>query len=139
MSNTNFFSNDNSRLSSQPEQKVIPVIEETALIDKKTIETGTIKVTKSVEEKNEVIDVNLFNDAYHIEHVSINQLYDQAPQTRQEGDTLIIPVVKEVLVKRLMVVEEIRITKKTVERNEQHHVSLRTESVTVARTPSGQQ
>ena len=138
MSNTNFFSNDNNSPGSPYEQTIIPVLEEKATIEKKTIETGAVSVTKSVEEKKEVIDVSLLNDTYSIEHVSINKVYDQAPQTRQEGDTLIIPVIKEVLVKKIMVVEEIRITKKVTERSEQHQVSLRTEVVTVARTSSDQ-
>ncbi len=133
MANKDFFSNDSSNLQPQSAPVVIPVIEETATIGKKTIETGTIKIAKSVVENKEVIDVSLLSDGYVIEHVPMNTIHEQAPQTRQEGDTLIVPVLKEVLVKRLMLVEEIRITKKVTERTEQHQVFLKTESVTVNR------
>ena len=79
--------------------------------------------------------MNLLSDEYTIEHVAIDKYADEElPKARQEGDTLIVPVLKEVLVKRLLIVEEIRITKKSIERNEEHNVRLRTEAVEVERT-----
>lgn len=134
MLNTNFFSEPNAHGTSKEKDVVIPVIEETVIIGKKITEIATIKITKEVTENNEAVDVNLLSDEYKVEHVAINKYADdEAPKARQEGDTLIVPVVREVLVKRLLVVEEIRITKRIVERNEQHNVRLRTENVKVER------
>ncbi len=134
MSNTNFFSENDLLNTSKQKDVVIPVIEETVSIEKKMAETATVKITKEVTETNEAIDVNLLNDDYLIEHVAINKYADnEAPTVRQEGDTMIVPVLKEVLVKRLLLVEEIRITKRSIERNEQHNVRLRKENVKVER------
>ena len=132
MSNTDFFDKERTAASTEKEV-VIPVIEETVSIGKAVKENATLKVTKEVTEKDETVDVSLLSDDYIVEHVAVNRYEDEAPKVRQEGNTLIVPVVKEVLVKRLLVVEEIRITKRSVERSEQHNVRLRKETVKVER------
>ena len=60
----------------------------------------------------------------------------EAPQTRQDGDTLIVPILEEVLVveKRLILKEELHIRKHSSERTEQHKVRLRTEHVEIEQT-----
>lgn len=60
------------------------------------------------------------------------------PQIRFEGDTTIVPVVEEVAVvqKRLVLREEIRITKRRRERRERMQVPLRRERAEVTRTSS---
>jgi hypothetical protein len=59
-------------------------------------------------------DAELFREGYSIERVQIDRIVAEPPVQRQEGDTLILPVVEEVLVveKRLMLREEIRITRR---------------------------
>ncbi len=133
MANTNFFSDKEQTSASKEKDLVIPVIEETVSIGKTVKENATLKVTKEVTEENETVDVSLLSDDYTVEHVAVNRYEDEAPKVRQEGDTLIVPVVKEVLVKRLLVVEEIRITKRRIEHTEQHNVRLRKETVKVER------
>ncbi|MDZ4799481.1 MAG: DUF2382 domain-containing protein [Bryobacteraceae bacterium] len=55
----------------------------------------------------------LFADEVGIDRVAVNQIVDELPTNRQEGDILIIPVVEEILVvqKRYMIKEEIRINR----------------------------
>jgi uncharacterized protein (TIGR02271 family) len=75
-----------------------------------------------------------------VERIPINQYVDSAPQaTRQEGDVTIISVVKEVLVveKRLMLVEEIRLTRQKTQENKEFTATLRKEEISVERTVSG--
>ena len=57
------------------------------------------------------------------------------PPVRQEGDTLVVPVVEEVLitVKRLVLVEEVRITRVQDTRRETRTVTLRKEAIEVER------
>ncbi len=133
MANTDFFGKEQAEASKEKEV-VIPVIEETITIGKTIKENAILTVTKEVREEDETVDVSLLSDDYTIEHVSVNRYEDEAPKVRHEGNTMIVPVIKEVLVKRLLVVEEIRITKRSVERNEQHQVRLRKETVKVERT-----
>jgi stress response protein YsnF len=55
---------------------------------------------------------------------------------RNEGDTTIIPVLREVVVvqKRYEIVEEIRITKRKTERTDSQQVTLRKEEVHIERS-----
>jgi len=118
---------------------VIPVIEETISVDKQVTTTGKIRIEKQVTETNEAVNISLQRDEYTIKRVPINKYVDEeAPQVRQEGDTMIIPVVKEVMVKRLLLVEEVHIIKEVVTTNEQLNVPVRKEIVNVTRTPENE-
>src|SRR6476620_9187532 len=96
--------NENLDNESLPKEQplVIPVIEETVIINKQEVVTGKLRIEKQVEEINETVNVNLQHDEYTIRRVARNEYVDEgAPQVRHEGNTLIIPVIKEVMVKRL--------------------------------------
>jgi stress response protein YsnF len=60
---------------------------------------------------------------------------EPAPQSRQEGDTLVIPVVEErpIVVKRLVVTEEVRLRFVSTETPFEEEVSVRREKATVDR------
>lgn len=77
----------------------------------------------------------LAHDEFEVRHVPVGRVVapDEAPATRQEGDTTIIPVLEEVLVleKRVRIREEIHIVRhRRAERHAETAV-LRSESVTV--------
>lgn len=112
----------------------IPVIEEQMIVEKKTIETGRIIISKKVEEKVETVAVPLHHEEYIVEHVAFDKLIDELPSVRYEGNVMIIPVVKEVMVKRMLLVEEIQITKLIKETSEPQQMTLRKEVVTVERS-----
>ena len=134
--------NNNLHNESLPKEQplVIPVIEETASVDKQTTVTGRIRIEKRVEETNEAANVDLLHDEYTIRRVARNEYVDDSiPQVRHEGNTLIIPVVKEVLVKRLLLVEEVHIIKDVVTSNEQVNIPLRKETVTINRITDNEQ
>ena len=74
-----------------------------------------------------------------MERVAIDQWVDEAPPIRNEGETLVVPVVEEVLVveKRLRLREEIRLTWHHEEQHEPQHFVARREEVRVERVPAG--
>jgi len=59
------------------------------------------------------------------------------PPVRHEGNTMIIPLLEEVLVveKRLMLREELRVTRTQTEFHAPQQVTLRREEITVDRAP----
>ncbi len=63
------------------------------------------------------IDEPLFTDEVSVERVPVNRIVDRAPETRQEGDVTIIPVIEEVITveKRLLLREEVRIRRSRAE------------------------
>ena len=116
----------------------IPVIEEQVQVSKRVVETGRLLVRKSIREEERVVTTPVDHEEFSVERVHINQYVDVAPAVRYEGDVTIVPVVKEVVVveKRLVLVEEVHITKRKITTNNTQYVVLRQEEVTVDRVAS---
>ncbi|MDB5798829.1 MAG: hypothetical protein JWP36_2731 [Paucimonas sp.] len=138
-----FFSGEFASLSgAAPETQredpalVIPVIEEFLTLEKKKVETGRgVRITKSVDVLEELVDLPLQRDEIIVEHVPRDILLAEGEtrERREEGDTVIIPVLEEVLVvqKRLRLREEIHITRRRHETHAPQRVQLRKEVVNV--------
>jgi uncharacterized protein (TIGR02271 family) len=122
-----------SHVSGRP--LVVPVMAEAFEIDTRRVETGRVRIRKAVHEREEVIDQPLLSEEVSIERVPIHRVVDEAIPIRYEGDTMIISLLEEVLVveKRLMLTEELRITKRQVEAHRPVQVALRREEATVER------
>jgi uncharacterized protein (TIGR02271 family) len=137
-----FVSNGRSRSSvgSLPEEQelVIPIVDEFANVETRVVETGKVEVHKTVHERTEVVDQPLFSEEVEIERVTINRPLEEAVGARYEGDTLVIPLLEEVLViqKQLVLREEVHIKKLRKEMHDPQEVLLRTEEVNVVRKPS---
>ena len=124
------------------ETRVIPVVEEVLEVRCRRIETGKVRITKVVHEREAEVQSPRVREEVTIERVTLNRVVDAPVAVRQEGDTLIIPVVEEVVVteKRLIVKEELRITKRRIEEPASQQITLRREEVIVERLdPSEQQ
>lgn len=115
------------------EGMVIPVIREEARVTRRTVERGGVRVHKRVEEREELIEQPAYREEVTVERVTLGQPIDQEVGSRQEGDTLIIPVMEEMLVveKRLVLKEEVRITKRRIDETEQARIVLRQEYVDI--------
>ena len=116
----------------------IPVIEEQLQVSKQVIETGKVTLTKIVQEDDVPVSLPASYDNYLIERVAIDQYVNAPPAPRQEGNTTIYPVLREVSVvqTRLLLVEEIHVTLQHTEATELTMVRLRSETVEVQRTAS---
>ena len=115
---------------------VIPVIEEHVEITKKVIERARVRLSKRVNESVESFDIPLTEEEIVVKRVQKNELVDTAPASmRYEGDVMIIPVLKEVAVieKRIMLVEEIHVSKYKYDKNEARQVVVRKEEVHIER------
>lgn len=115
---------------------VFPVVQESLDIGKRVVEKARVRITRQVQEREEVIDDPLLREEVVVEHVPVNKYWEgPAPAARYEGDKLIIPLIEEVIVleKRLMLREEVHVSRiqKTV--IEPQTVVLRSEQVAVER------
>ncbi|WP_205711193.1 YsnF/AvaK domain-containing protein [Hymenobacter sp. HDW8] len=135
-------SSDNVFQGQQPDpnhapdpRMTIPVVEEQLQIGKDVVETGRIRVSKTVHEEERVIDVPIIQEEVNVERVAINQYVATPPAVRYEGDTMVMPILREVLVveKRLLLVEEVRITKLQTETRTPQQVTLRKEEIHLER------
>src|SRR5512134_2336069 len=96
----------------------IAVVEETAAVDKVQKVTGIVRAKTEVREDTVTVDEPMLAEQVTIERVPMDRWIDHPVSVRQEGDTTIIPVVEEVLEKRLKLVEEVCVTKKPITRHE---------------------
>lgn len=117
------------------ETVTIPVIQETLVVDKEVVETGRVRIAKHVLEEEQTVNTPLTREEYNVERVAINQYVDAPPAVRQEGNVTVYPVLQEVLVteKRLMLVEEVRVTRTQSETIDTQRVPLRREEIVVER------
>lgn len=128
-------------LRGSPEDKdrenlTVPVWEEVLQVGKQEKDTGKgVRIKKSVTEREETVALSLLHDELDVEEVPIHKLVssDAMAAPRQEGDTYIIPVFKEVLVveKRICLEKEVRITRRKVAVQSSQSVSLKAEEVSI--------
>lgn len=113
----------------------IPVIEEQLSIEVVPVAQGGYRITKRVRELQEVVDELLHDVQVVVERRPMGTLLEvlEAPPQRQEGETWVFPVVKEVVVtqKRLMLVEEIRVTRVHGTHRAPQTMSVRVEEVSI--------
>jgi uncharacterized protein (TIGR02271 family) len=114
---------------------VIPVIAEELDVQKRVVETGKVRVTKVVHERETVVDEPLFHDEVEVEHISVNRAVEGPISIRYEDDTIIVPIMEEVLVvqKQLILKEEIHIRKRRIETHHPQQVTLRREEAHIDR------
>ncbi len=129
---------DNWQTESEKTIRTIPVIEENIHLGKRVVETGRVRIVKTVNEEEALVEAALLQEEVQVERVPVNQYIETPPQVRYEGEVMIIPVIQEVVVieKRLMLVEEIRVNKHQTERKVSETVILRKEEIHVERTQS---
>jgi uncharacterized protein (TIGR02271 family) len=115
----------------------LPVIEETLEVDKVEVDKGGYRIAKRIDTREQLIDELLQNHRVDIERrpVGLQLAGTDIPQPRYEGDTLIVPVLEEILVteKRLVLVEEVRITRVRGTHRKPETVTLRKEEIVVER------
>jgi uncharacterized protein (TIGR02271 family) len=123
-------------MTEEQEVAAIPLAEERVSVTKREVETGRLRVQVSVEERQDAVPVELSHDEVEVERVPVNKAVSHLPSVRLEGSTTIIPVVEEVVVveKRLILVEEIHVRRKTVGETRQIPVVLRSEQVRIERS-----
>jgi stress response protein YsnF len=118
------------------ERQVVPRVEEELVVEKRERPGATVQVRTHTHEREETIDEVLHDEKVDVRRVPIDRYVDTPASIRKEGDTTIVPVHAEVLIveKRLLLKEEVHITKRTRERRETQRVSVRSQSADVDRT-----
>lgn len=116
----------------------IPVIEEQLAIGTRVVDTGRgVRIHKTVSEQPVTIDERLVREEVDVRHVPVDRIValEEAPASRYEGDTLVVPILEEVLVveRRLRIKEELHITRVRHEEHYRDTVPLKAERVEVER------
>jgi uncharacterized protein (TIGR02271 family) len=120
-------------MSEDETTRVIPVIQEELVTGTRIVETGIIRIRKEIHEREETVDLPLMKEEIHVERVLVDQFVEEPPEVRHVGETLVVPVMEEVLVveKRILLKEELHITKVAKTYHNPKKVTLRSEEVRI--------
>ena len=115
---------------------IIPLYEESLSVARRKVERGRYRIDVRVVERDQSVEQTLERQDVEVERIAVGRVVGTAPEIRQEGDVMIIPIVEEevVLVTRLVLREEIRIRKTTTQRTEQFTVKIHSERAEITRT-----
>ena len=119
----------------QTENISVPVIEEELEVGKRRVEGDRVSVRTVARERTELVEQPLESMEVEIERITIDREIDTAPEIRNDGDTMIIPIVEERLVveKRLFLREEVHVHRRRVVTQFRQNVTLRSQEVVVER------
>ena len=113
----------------------IPIVEERAIIEKRAVEGGRVRVHSRVEERQELLRETLSHEEVTVERVAIDREVSETPAIREENGVTIVPVVEEILVveRRLRLKEELHIRKVQRTEDVEVPVTVRSTRATVER------
>jgi stress response protein YsnF len=119
---------------------VIPLAEEAVTVSKREVETGRVRVALTTEMQTVVARETLRGRRVEVERVPVGRTLAEGeapPQSREEGDTLVVPVFEEVavVVKRLVLREEVRLRFVPTETPFEEAVEVRRQRANVERAP----
>jgi uncharacterized protein (TIGR02271 family) len=123
--------------ASKEEPIIIPVIQEQLTVGKQVIDTAKVTIRKHVTEETTSVNMPLVQEGYRVERVPVNKVVDTVPEVRHEGDNIIIPVLREVVVvqKKYEIIEEVHVIKEKTTTQHQQDIALKKEEITIQRTP----
>lgn len=125
-------------MDEQDKDLVIPVIREELEAEVVPVATGGIRVTKRLESHDEILEQELRKSHVEVKRVKTERVVDGPQPAKRVGNTLIVPVVSEVLhvEKQWVVTEEIHITELETRETVQNKVTLNGEQAEIERVDS---
>lgn len=113
---------------------VVPLLQEKARVELREVETAAVNVRLRTTRSQTPVSLELAADAVEIERVPVGRFVDTPPDVRQEGEVTVVPVVEEVVVKRLFLREEVRIARRRTTTPFEEVVTLRRQEAEVERS-----
>ena len=128
---------DDDRTPDKAGETVIPLLAEEIAVSKQVVETGRVQVARVTHEREQLIDELLTHETVEIDRTPIGRQVNAMPAIREEGDTVVIPIIEEVLVieRRLLLKEEVRVRRVRSTERHQKSVTLRHHEAVVTRLP----
>jgi len=113
----------------------VALAEEHLLVGKREVERGRVVVRTRVVEREEFAEVALRSEGVTVERVPVGREVEAAPPVREEDGVTIIPILEEQMViqTRLVLKEEVRITRTSRTELFREPVRLRSERAEVVR------
>jgi uncharacterized protein (TIGR02271 family) len=116
----------------------LTLLAEELSVGKEAVETGRVRVTKQTHTREVAVDESLLRESAEIETIPIGRQIFEMPSVRHEGETIVVPIVEEILhtERRLILKEEVRITRRKTTEQFHDRVTLRYQEAVVTRVQS---
>jgi uncharacterized protein (TIGR02271 family) len=116
----------------------LTLLAEELSVGKEAVETGRVRVSKQTHTREVAVDEDLLRESAEIETIPIGRQIFEMPSVRHEGETVIVPIVEEILhtERRLILKEEVRITRRRTTEQFHDRVTLRYQEAVVTRDQS---
>ena len=117
------------------EDVTVQLAREEVTISKREVEQSRVRVNVRVEEEEQLLAVALHDGEVSVERLPADEVVDELPETVDDGTTIVIPLVEEVVVlqKRYRIRERVRITRITRSREVEIPTTVRREVADVDR------
>jgi uncharacterized protein (TIGR02271 family) len=124
-------------MPSEPDEIVVPLHEEGVSVAKQRIATGRWRISTVTRQDEVQVDEPLAQETVEVERTAVNKPVERMPSVREEGDTLIVPVVEEILVleRRLILKEEVRIRRIRKTGRHLERVKIRKQEAMITKLP----
>ena len=115
----------------------IQLFAEELAITSETVETGRVRIARVTRTRDQTIDELLKRETVTVKTVPIGRLVDAIPAIRSDGETMIIPIVEEIVVveRRLVLKEELHVRRVRSSERYRDTVTLRYQEAEVTRLP----
>lgn len=116
---------------------VVPATEEHVRVLARPVTTDRVRVRTEVATHVETVEAVSRDQEVMVERVPIGREVERVPDVREENGVLIVPVVEEELIvrTRLLLKEEVRVSKITTSQRVRRDVPLRRQTVTTEHLP----
>jgi uncharacterized protein (TIGR02271 family) len=117
------------------DQVVVPLHAEEVSVGKNRVVTGQVKVGTITRESEQLVEEMLEQEHVEVERTAVGKQVDKAPPVREEGDTMVIPILEEIVVveRRLLLKEEVRIRRTREKQPYQERVVVRKQEAVITR------
>jgi uncharacterized protein (TIGR02271 family) len=108
------------------------------MVTRETAETGRLRIAKVTRTRDHLIDELLARETVEVERVAIGRDVTAIPTVRDDGETMVIPIVEEHLVveRRLVLKEEIHVRRVRTSEHFRETVPLRYQEAEITRLPA---
>lgn len=118
----------------------LPLHTEEVVVSRRQVAGDTVQVSTVTREHDHEINEELTHQLVEVERAPIGRQVDAVPPVREEGDTIVIPVVEEFVVveRRLILKEEVRIRRVAVTERHRETVTVRDQDAVITRIETEQ-
>jgi hypothetical protein len=111
----------------------IKVVEERLDVQRHLAEVGALRVRLETSVRTELVDAPVVARSFQVERVERNAVVQAQREPWYEGEVLVVPVYEEVVVRQLLLKEELRIVPSPYVQPAAQAVELKSQSVVIER------